>query len=139
MKTGTSIIFVNDNDQVLLFLRDNKKGIPYPNCWDVLGGNVEEGETPLQCIIREMKEEIDFDLENPALFRVCDMGDRIEHTFWQKENFDIDSLVLTEGQRLQWFTEKEIFAMTDKELAFGFRAILLDFFDQKPFEMDYPG
>jgi 8-oxo-dGTP diphosphatase len=105
----------------------------------VLGGNVEEGETPLQCIVREMKEEIDFDLENPSLFKVSDMDDRIEYTFWQRENFNLDNLVLTEGQRLQWFTKKEIAAFTDHELAFGFRAILLDFFDQKPFDTDHAG
>ena len=58
-KRGVSIIFINPSGQILLFLRDQKNDIPYPNYWDVLGGNVEDEETPQQCILREMKEEID--------------------------------------------------------------------------------
>ncbi|GMQ79629.1 MAG: hypothetical protein BMS9Abin03_055 [Thermodesulfobacteriota bacterium] len=42
-RKGTSIIFVNDKKQVLLLLRDDKPGIPYPNMWDVPGGHVDEG------------------------------------------------------------------------------------------------
>jgi len=68
MKKGTSIIFINNADQILLFKRDDKDGIPFPGYWDVLGGHVEEGETPEECIIREMDEEIGLELENPRLF-----------------------------------------------------------------------
>ncbi|RLC55082.1 MAG: NUDIX hydrolase, partial [Candidatus Cloacimonadota bacterium] len=56
-RSGSSIIFVNDKKQILLFLRDDKAGLPYRNMWDVPGGHVEENETPKECIIREMKEE----------------------------------------------------------------------------------
>jgi len=55
--SGASIIFVNDHKQVLLLLRDDKPGLPYRNMWDVPGGHIELGETPKQCIMREMKEE----------------------------------------------------------------------------------
>ncbi len=133
-KKGTSIIFLNDSNQVLLFLRDDKKGILFPNCWDVLGGQVEEGETPVECIIREMHEEISVRLRDPNLFNVYDMDDRIEYTFWQRADFDIAEMVLHEGQHLEWFTEEEISRMPDAKLAFGFKSVLLDFFHQKPFE-----
>ncbi len=134
-KSGTSILFVNNANQILLFLRDDKKDIPFPNCWDVLGGNVEAGETPVECIIREMKEEIGIEFKNPYLFGVYDMNDRVECTFWQRADFDIRRITLNEGQRLKWFTEKEINKMTDEELAFEFKSIILDFFRQKPFEV----
>jgi 8-oxo-dGTP diphosphatase len=133
-KVGASIIFLNNANQILLFLRDDKPGLPFPNCWDVLGGGVEVGETPLECITREMHEEIGVKLENPHLFDVYDMPDRIEYTFWQRANFDIGQITLTEGQCLKWFTQGDINSMTDKELAFGFKSIILDFFRQKPFE-----
>jgi len=36
-RKGTSIIFVNDKKQILLLLRDDMPGIPYPtNMWDVV-------------------------------------------------------------------------------------------------------
>ena len=62
-RKGTSIIFVNDKRQILLFLRDDKPGLPYRNMWDIPGGHVEDGETPEQCIVREMKEEMDLTLK----------------------------------------------------------------------------
>src|SRR5580693_10764124 len=68
-KTGASIIFLNDTRQVLLLLRDNNKAIPFPNCWDLPGGHVEAGETPFECIRREMREELEMELEHPRLFR----------------------------------------------------------------------
>jgi 8-oxo-dGTP diphosphatase len=132
-KKGASILFLNQANQVLLLLRDDRQEIPFPNCWDALGGHVEEGETPRECITREMNEEIGKSLKDPRLFNVYDMEDRIEYTFWQREDFDIDEIHLNEGQRLKWFTEEEIKRMPNEELAFGFKSILLDFFHQKPF------
>ena len=87
-----------------------------------------------QELTREMNEEIGVKLENPNLFNVYDLNDRVECTFWQRADFDIRKITLNEGQRLKWFTEREINRMTDKELAFGFKSIILDFFHQKPFE-----
>ena len=133
-RRGTSIIFLSKSNEVLLFQRDNAKGIPFPNCWDVLGGQVEEGETPVECIVREMREEMSVQLQSPRLFNVYDMEDRIEYTFWERADFDIAGIALQEGRCLEWFTEQEIGRMPDSALAFGFKSVLLDFFRQKPFE-----
>jgi 8-oxo-dGTP diphosphatase len=38
---------------------DRKK---FPNCWDLPGGSLEKGETAIDCIQRELKEELDFEL-----------------------------------------------------------------------------
>ena len=46
MKKIAAVILENDNDEILLYLRDKKPGIPFPDCWDLIGGHVEEGETP---------------------------------------------------------------------------------------------
>jgi 8-oxo-dGTP diphosphatase len=127
-KCGVSIIFVNSNREVLLFLRDDKDGIPFPNMWDLLGGNVESGESPEHCIVREMKEEIEMDLASPALFNVYPMSDRIEYVFWQRADIDIAKTPLHEGQKLKWFSLDEIKMMSSDGLAFQFRQILLDFF-----------
>ena len=37
-------------------------GFPYSNLWDVSVGHVEPNETIKECIIREMKEEMNIDL-----------------------------------------------------------------------------
>ena len=129
-RKGSSIIFFNDTEQILLFLRDNKPDLPYPNMWDVPGGHVEENEHPEKCIIREMKEEIDLDLYEFDLFSKIEFEDRIEYTFWARADFDIDEIELTEGQKLKWFTKDEA---KQTQLAYGFNQIVERFYNQTPF------
>ena len=124
-RKGTSIIFVNDQKQILLFLRDDKPGLPYRNMWDIPGGHVEDSETPEQCIVREMKEEMNLTLKQFELLSVREFDDRIEYTFWKKVNLDIEKINLHEGQQLKWFTEMEA---KKTKLAYGFNEIVDDFF-----------
>lgn len=128
---GTSIIFVNDNHEVLLFLRDNIPTIKYANSWDILGGNLEKGETPEECIVREMKEELNLELVDFMLFEKRDFPDRLEYTFWKSLNLSINNLTLYEGQRLKWFSQKEA---ERTPLAFGFNVTIDNFFKSKPFD-----
>jgi 8-oxo-dGTP diphosphatase len=126
---GASIIFVNPSNEILLFLRDEKPTIPYPNCWDLLGGAVEPGESPRECIIREMQEEIGYKLFDPKLFRVTHFDDRVEYTYVEYADLQIHEVRLNEGQRLKWFSRAEIATLEPNAIAFGFRSILLEFFD----------
>ncbi len=127
---GTSMIFYNTDNQVLMFLRDNFNDIPFPNHWDLLGGNVEDHETPKECIIREMKEEIEIDLIDPELFSIYEIDGRTEHTFIMKKNIDISQVRLNEGQRLRWFSNNEIINMPESDIAFNFKHVLLDFYSE---------
>jgi 8-oxo-dGTP diphosphatase len=128
-KQGSAVIFLNSANQVLLFLRDDKPEIPFPNQWDLLGGGLEEGESPEECLRREMLEEIEYDLPPPTKLQVFDNGAMgIVHVFWQRAEFDLALTPLHEGQQLRWFSEPEIRALTDNEMAFGFRNLVLDFF-----------
>ena len=129
-RKGASIIFVNHKRQILLFLRDNRPDIPYPNMWDVPGGHVERLENPEECIVREMKEEMNLTLDEFALFSKIEFEDRIEYTFWARADFDIDEIELTEGQKLRWFTEDEA---KHTQLAYGFNEIVERFYKQAPF------
>jgi 8-oxo-dGTP diphosphatase len=129
-RKGCSILFVNDRNEILLFLRDDKSSIPYPNMWDALGGQVEEGETPEQGIRRELKEELGLDIDGFQLFSVTEHPDRTEYTFWQRIKLEIENITLNEGQCLKWFTEEEI---KNTNLAFGFNPIIESFFRTAPF------
>lgn len=44
-------------NKILLFHRDNKPSIPFPDYWHPVGGGIERGESPEQATRREMSEE----------------------------------------------------------------------------------
>lgn len=129
-RKGCSIIFVNKNEQVLLFLRDDTPLIPFPGMWDIPGGHLEPDESPEQCIIREIREEMEIELKGFRIFSVTEFIDRIEYTFWKRADLDIESIRLHEGQSLKWVTEAEA---AGTELAYGFNEIVSDFFKKRPF------
>ena len=91
---------------------------------------MDDGETPEQCIVREMKEEMDLTLEEFERFSVMEFADRVEYTFWKRADLDIEKIDLKEGQRLKWFTELEA---KNTKLAYGFNEIIDDFFKKAPF------
>jgi len=112
----------------LLVLRDNIPTIPYPGVWDIPGGHIEDNETAEECIVREMLEEIEVTVEGCTLFRVYEFSDRTEHVFMKQADFDLQNIVLHEGQMLRWFSRNE----TSKvELAYGFDEVLADYFNSK--------
>ncbi len=53
-------------DRLVVIHRDDKPDIHWPGYWDLPGGGREKGETPLQCALRETREEISLELD-PAL------------------------------------------------------------------------
>lgn len=122
---GTSIILQNSRNDVLLFLRDDKPEIPYPNLWDVPGGHVEKDETPEACIVREMMEEIETDVSACSRQSVYNFDDRIEYLFFMEFEAAAETIPLHEGQCLRWFPENEI---PWNRLAYGFDIVLRDFF-----------
>lgn len=58
-KDGVKAIVVSSS-KILLFHRDNKPTIPYPDCWHFTGGKIEEGESPEAATIRELTEEASY-------------------------------------------------------------------------------
>ena len=55
------MIFSKDG-KLFQVMKDPKKGGVYPNCWQIPGGGVEQGETNEEALIREIKEETGMDI-----------------------------------------------------------------------------
>lgn len=43
--------------EILAYQRDDKPGLPWAGLWDLPGGGREGGETPEDCLLRELEEE----------------------------------------------------------------------------------
>ena len=52
---------------ILVILRDNNTAIPWPNMWELTGGGREGQETPLECLRREVWEELGLLLEEKSI------------------------------------------------------------------------
>jgi 8-oxo-dGTP diphosphatase len=147
MKRGCGILFYEEFDEVdrqrkldeplvLVYRRDDKPKIPFPDHLDILGGHVEDGETPERAIVREMAEELDdkrtgkpFELRDFQLFsRYIDETDTEQSIYWAPASFQFRDVRLKEGQRLVWINEWSVDRNT---LAFGFNKVVKEFFQAR--------
>jgi 8-oxo-dGTP diphosphatase len=66
MKIGT-LCYVKDNGKTLMIHRVKREDDIHKGKWNGLGGKVESGETPEECVIREIYEESGLKIRNPVL------------------------------------------------------------------------
>ncbi len=123
---GADIIILNSQQQVLLVLRDNKSWIPFPNTWALLGGYLEENESPEAAIRRELVEELELELGEINFFKSYFWEECDEHIFWTRLDLDISQTTLLEGQKLAYFSRAEI---NQLEFASHYDQILIEFFN----------
>ena len=82
----------------------------YKGWWEFPGGKIEEGETPQQALVREIKEELDTEI------RVGELIDTIEYDyptfhlsmdcFWAE--VVAGNLVLKEAAAAKWLTKETL-------------------------------
>lgn len=77
---GAKLVLVHDG-RLLTYLRDDRPGLPFPACWDLPGGGREGDESPLDCVLRELREE--FGLTLPPSRLVGWFFASIRHPGWR--------------------------------------------------------
>ena len=65
LKIVVSIALINNYDQVLIAKRPNDKHLA--GFWEFPGGKVEKDETPENALIREVKEELNVNINNKCI------------------------------------------------------------------------
>ena len=123
-----SIILENMEGEVLLLLRDNKSTITFPNHWTLIGGKVENGETPEMAAHRELAEETGLNA-NLSFWKRYDRQHPLfivdQYIYLAKMDISLESTVLGEGKALQFFKSAEIGRL---KIGYGFKALLSEYF-----------
>jgi 8-oxo-dGTP pyrophosphatase MutT (NUDIX family) len=124
-----SIILENAEGEVLLLLRDNKSTPVFPNHWTLIGGKVENGETPETAARRQLEEETGlktdlsfwkrYDREHPLF--IID-----QHIFTGRVENPQEMLVL--GRDTQFIGRCEIEHL---KIGYGFKNVLHEYFSAK--------
>ncbi len=62
-----TLCYLKRDGQTLMIFRNKKPNDIHAGKWNGLGGKFEPGETPEECVIREMREESGLEIKNPRL------------------------------------------------------------------------
>jgi len=125
MKRTVSLIIENLEGEIILQLRDNNSRIPFPNHWATIGGAIEHNETPEEALMREVKEELDFDIKKFQFFKRYQLKEIEYNIYYIIGNYKIEDFDLREGQAIRFFSSGEI---PNLNIAFSLREIILDYF-----------
>jgi 8-oxo-dGTP diphosphatase len=99
---GAKLALVRGDDLIVI-LRDNIPTIPWPGHWDFPGGGREGDETPLDCALRELREELSLVLPPDAICWEIAQPNATGKTTWffvaRVDDLDLSLLQLgNEGQ-----------------------------------------
>ncbi len=109
-KIKVSLIVFYDNKKRIL-LQDREGISRFGEEWGFFGGKIEDGETKEQSLVRETKEELDFDLQNyeyigkVKIYHHDHMSERFLFISSLDDNFS--KFKLKEGKDMKIFTIKE--------------------------------
>ena len=111
IKSVKGIIILNK--RYLLQLRDNKKNIYFPNFWGLFGGRVDIGETNINALRREIKEEINLVVKVKqkilsTTYNMIGLKKKRKLIYYECNKIKNTKMILTEGQRFKLFRFDEL-------------------------------
>ena len=105
---GVSVLLLTKDRRVFLQKRDDVSHIRYPALWGLFGGSSNLGETPVEAITREVREEIGVNLDTLGLVRCFHENGKQEYAFAAEIGTDVSGIKLQEGSECRLFSFSEI-------------------------------
>ena len=107
-----TLCYVKRDDQTLMIHRVKKQNDIHEGKWNGLGGKVNPGETPEECVIREVEEESGLKIINPILKGFLTFPKFNKNVDWYVfvyETYDFDGELIDsiEGN-LKWIDNSEL-------------------------------
>ncbi len=104
------IIFYDENKRILM--QNRKNMIKWGEDWGFFGGEIEKGETPEQAVLRETKEELDFNLKKYKYIgktegKIKDLLYVIAHIYVSPIENKIKEFNQMEGKGMEFFSVGE--------------------------------
>ena len=100
---------VNENGEQIIFATQRGYG-DFKGGWEFPGGKIEEGETPQEALVREIKEELETEILVGELIDTIEYDYPTFHLsmdcFWAE--IVSGELVLTEHEAAKWLTKDEL-------------------------------
>lgn len=111
MKLAT-LCYVRKNGRTLMLHRVKKKDDVHEGKWNGLGGKFEPGESPEDCVIREVREEAGLRIRRPLLKGVLTFPDFARGDDWYVFVFTAAEfsgrLIDSAEGRLEWVPDREL-------------------------------
>lgn len=99
----------NEKGEQIIFATQRGYG-DFKGGWEFPGGKIEEGETPQEALVREIREELDTEIAVGELIETIEYDYPTFHLsmdcFWAKIMFG--DLVLKEHEAAKWLTKNEL-------------------------------
>ncbi len=106
---------IKHKNKYLFQLRDKKKNIFFPGMWGLFGGAIENQETYLEGLRREIFEELDINIQKKKIKFVTNITFEIKKKcieryiyFFEINNNELNKLKISEGEKIGFFNEQEI-------------------------------
>ncbi len=100
---------VNENNEPIIFATQRGYG-DFKGGWEFPGGKIEEGETPQEALVREIKEELDTEIKVGELLETVEYDYPTFHLsmdcFWAE--IVSGDLVLKEHEAAMWLTKETL-------------------------------
>ncbi len=106
-----TLCYVKKNNKTLMIHRVKKKNDMHQGKWNGLGGKLNDGETPEECVIREVWEESGLEIEKPKLKGILTFPEFSQGKSWyvflyEAREFTGSLIESCEGN-LEWIKDEE--------------------------------